>query len=91
MAIPWVINGLAAVTAAKGRHERAATLLAVAEALLARAGGEWPADEREQYDGTLDAVSAALGPAVLDDARARAAGMALDECIAVALERPDRT
>ena len=60
MAIPWVINGLAAVTAAKGEHQRAATLLAIAETLLGRAGGEWPADEREQFEGTLAAVSAAL-------------------------------
>ena len=56
MAIPWVINGLAAVIAAKGTIERAAELLAIAESLLARAGGEWPADEREQYEGTLTLV-----------------------------------
>ncbi len=85
MAIPWVINGLAAVTAAKGNHQRATTLLAIAEALLARAGGEWPADEREQYEGTLAAVSAALPATVLEGARARANGMTLDECVAAAL------
>jgi tetratricopeptide (TPR) repeat protein len=84
MAIPWVINGLAAVTAAKGNHQRAATLLAVAESLLARAGGKWPADEREQFDGTLAAVSAMLPPPVLEDARATAEAMTLEECIAVA-------
>jgi tetratricopeptide (TPR) repeat protein len=85
MAIPWVINGLAAVTAAKGGHERAAALLAIAESLIARAGGEWPADEREQYEGTLDAVSAALPPAALEDARRRAAGLSLDEAVTVAM------
>jgi hypothetical protein len=84
MAIPWVINGLAAVTASKGKHHRAATLLAIAESLLARAGGEWPADEREQFEGTLTAVSAALPPAVLEDARARAATMTLEEGVAAA-------
>jgi non-specific serine/threonine protein kinase len=87
MAIPWVINGLAAVTAAKGRHERAATLLAIAESLLTRAGGEWPADEREQYEGTLAAVSTALPEAALEEARARAAAMTLDEGVAVAMAR----
>ena len=81
MAIPWVINGLAAVTAAKGNHQRAATLLAIAESLLARAGGEWPADEREQFEGTLAAVSAALPATVLEDARARAATMSLEESV----------
>jgi tetratricopeptide (TPR) repeat protein len=90
MAIPWVINGLAAVAAAKGQLERAATLLTIAEALLARAGGEWPADEREQFEGTLAAVSAGLPPEKLEAARSRAAAMTLDESVAVALaqDRP---
>jgi tetratricopeptide (TPR) repeat protein len=87
MAIPWVINGLAAVTAAKGSNERAALLLAIAETLLARAGGEWPADEREQYEGTLAAVSAALLPGALDRLRAQAGAMSLDQAVAAALER----
>lgn len=87
MAIPWVINGLAAVTAAKGSTERAALLLAIAESLLARAGGEWPADEREQYEGTLAAVSAALPPGELDRLRAEAEAMSLDRATAAALER----
>jgi tetratricopeptide (TPR) repeat protein len=85
MAIPWTINGLAAVTAAQGRHERAATLLGLAEALIARAGGEWPADERAQHHGTLVTLSAALSAAALDEARARAAGMSLAEAVAYAL------
>jgi tetratricopeptide (TPR) repeat protein len=87
MAIPWVINGLAAVTAAKGSNERAALLLAIAESLLARAGGEWPADEREQYEGTLAAVSGALPPDELDRLRAEAGAMSLDQAVAAALER----
>ena len=36
MAIPWIINGLAAVTAAKGELERAATLNGMAAAMLER-------------------------------------------------------
>lgn len=86
MAIPWVINGLAAVTAATGRHECAAMLLAIAESLLARAGGDWPADEREQYQGTLAAVSAGLAPAELERVRAAASAMTLDQAVAIALE-----
>jgi tetratricopeptide (TPR) repeat protein len=85
MAIPWVINGLAAATAAKGGYQRAATLLAIAESLLARAGGEWPADEREQHEGTQAAVSAALPPHELERARTAAAAMTLDQAVAVAL------
>ena len=36
MAIPWIINGLAAVTAAKGELDRAATLNGMAAAMLER-------------------------------------------------------
>jgi tetratricopeptide (TPR) repeat protein len=84
MAIPWVINGLAAVRAAKGNYQNAATLLAIAESLLARAGGEWPADEREQFEGTLAAVSPALPAEAVEDARAKASAMTLEECVATA-------
>lgn len=86
IAIPWVINGLAAVTAANGRHERAAMLIAIAETLLARAGGEWPADEREQYEETLVAVTAELPPPELARVRAAADVMTLDQAVAFALE-----
>jgi tetratricopeptide (TPR) repeat protein len=86
MAIPWVINGLAAVIAAKGSYERAAQLLAIAESLLARAGGEWPADEREQYEGTLATVSATLPPGELERLRAEAGAMSLDQSTTAALE-----
>jgi tetratricopeptide (TPR) repeat protein len=85
MAIPWSINGLAAVTAAQGRLERAATLIGLAEALIARAGGEWPPDEREQYEGTLAALSEGLSPAALQEVRAAGAAMGLDEAAAFAL------
>jgi non-specific serine/threonine protein kinase len=85
MAIPWVINGLAAVTAAKGRLERAATLIGIAESLLERAGGEWPADEREQHDEALATVTAGLPQAVLTAARATGSAMSLDDAVAYAL------
>jgi hypothetical protein len=38
----WTLNGLAAVTAAKGQWVRAATVLGAAASLLQRGGGEWP-------------------------------------------------
>ena len=85
MAIPWVINGLAAVTAAQGRLERAATLVGIAESLLAKAGGEWPPDEREQYEGTLAALAAGGSSPDLERARAAGAALSLDEGVAFAL------
>jgi tetratricopeptide (TPR) repeat protein len=85
MAIPWIINGLAAVTAAKGDLERAATLNGLAAGLLEQAGGEWPPDEREQYEGTLEAIRAGLEPDAIDRARAAGAGMSVEEGVAFAL------
>jgi tetratricopeptide (TPR) repeat protein len=85
MAIPWTINGLAAVTAGQGRLERAATLIGIAESLLAKAGGDWPPDEREQYEGTLTTLSAGLSAAALEKARAAGAVMSLDEGTAFAI------
>jgi tetratricopeptide (TPR) repeat protein len=85
MAIPWVINGLAAVAAEQGSLTHAARLLAIAETLLGRAGGEWPADEREQYEGTLAAVTEALAPAELKRRRSEAEAMTLDQATSVAL------
>ena len=85
MAIPWVVNGLAAVTAAQGRLERAATLIGIAESLLARAGGEWPADEREQYEGALALAAAGLSREALARARATGASMSVKDGVDFAL------
>ena len=85
MAIPWIINGLAAVTAAKGELERAATLNGMAAAMLERAGGEWPPDEREQYEGTLAAIEAGLAPDAIEVARASGAAMSMEQGVAYAL------
>ena len=86
MAIPWVINGLAAVTAAQGRLQRAATLVGIAESLLGKAGGEWPPDEREQYEGTLEALSARGSSTDIERARAAGTALDLDKGVAFALK-----
>jgi tetratricopeptide (TPR) repeat protein len=87
LAIPWVLNGLAAVTAAKGEPERAATLIGMAEAMLERAGGEWPPDERVQYEGTIAVLSGSLTPAALARARENGSGMTVEQGVAYALGR----
>ena len=81
MTTAWVLNGLAAVIAAKGDLARAATLLGAADSLLAQAGGEWPPDEREQHDATLTALQAAMDAQAFDRARAAGAAMTLDVAI----------
>jgi tetratricopeptide (TPR) repeat protein len=85
MAIPWIINGLAAVTAANGELERAATLNGMAQAMLERAGGEWPPDEREQYEGTLAAIEVGLAPDAIERARSAGAAMSAEDGIEFAL------
>ena len=89
MSIAWTVNSIAAVSAAKGDHDRAATLQGMASAMLERAGGEWPPDEREQYDETLAMVTAGLPPDVLATARSRGAAMSLTDGVAYALGAAD--
>ena len=86
MSLAWCLNGLAAVTAAKGDLDRAARLHGIAAALLERAGGEWPPDEREQYDETLSTITAGLPPDVLKRSLAEGAAMSLQEGVAYALK-----
>jgi non-specific serine/threonine protein kinase len=89
LATAWSANGLAAVTAAKGDLERAATLLGFAEAAIEAAGSEWPADERAQYEATLKLLDGAPRQDAI--ARARVAGRALStsEAISFALGSPN--
>jgi hypothetical protein len=85
--IPWVVNGLAAVTAALGDLERAAILNGFAEAGIERAGGKWPPDEREQYEWTLATLRAGMAPDALD--RAREQGRRLSGAAGVELALSD--
>jgi hypothetical protein len=81
----WTLNGLAAVTAAKGQSVRAATILVAAASLLQRGGGEWPPDALEQYDETYTVLGQALPPDELDLARAQGASMSREQAVAYAL------
>jgi tetratricopeptide (TPR) repeat protein len=89
MATAWMFNGLAAVTAARGRFERAASLHGLAAAQLDRAGGEWPADERAQYEETLAALGAHLSADVLERFRSRGSAMTAEAAVAYALSQVD--
>ncbi len=86
MSIAWSLNGLAAVTAAKGDLGRAARLNGLAASMLDRAGGEWPPDERQQYDETLSMITAGLPPDVLKRCLAQGAAMSLPDGVAFALK-----
>jgi tetratricopeptide (TPR) repeat protein len=59
-AIPYGLNGLAAVAVETGEFERAATLLSAAAALQARQGNTWPPDEAPHFEHSRAAVEGAL-------------------------------
>jgi tetratricopeptide (TPR) repeat protein len=81
IATAWALNGLAAVTAAQGRAERAAVLLGIADAALADAGGEWPPDERVQHDDTVARLSEELGHEGFERARGRGSAMTAEDSV----------
>jgi tetratricopeptide (TPR) repeat protein len=89
MAIAWMLNGLAAVTAARGRFERAATLHGLAAAQLDRAGGEWPADERAQYEETFATLAANLPAELLQQFRSRGSALTTEAALHYALSQVD--
>jgi tetratricopeptide (TPR) repeat protein len=89
MATAWMLNGLAAVTAARGQLERAATLHGLAAAQLDRAGGVWPPDERAQYEETLGTLAATMPTQVLERCRSRGAAMTSEAAVTYALSEVD--
>jgi len=60
----------------------------MAAAMIDRAGGSWPPDEREQYEYTLDLVRSGLPEEQVERARARGAAMTTDEGVSFAIEPP---
>jgi tetratricopeptide (TPR) repeat protein len=83
---PYVLNGLAAVAAERGDHQRAATLIGAAEAMVEEQGAQWPPDEREHYDRTVAKLNEAMGSTayerVRDVGRARGSREAVDHALA---------
>jgi hypothetical protein len=90
MAIPWKVNGLAAVAAERGELDRAATLVGIADSTMEAAGGAWPPDELEQYERTVSILVEALGQGALDQSRVAARAMTTREAVAFALRTAPR-
>jgi tetratricopeptide (TPR) repeat protein len=84
-AIPWKVNGLAAVAKDRGELDRAATLIGIADASLKAAGGAWPPDEREHYERTVATLNDTMGSADFDRARAAGYSMTIADAIDFAL------
>jgi predicted ATPase/class 3 adenylate cyclase len=73
------------LAAAQGQSERAATLLAAAEALCETIGYDWQPDQRNQHDRCVAATHAALGEAAFAAAWAEGQALTLEEAVALAL------
>ena len=84
----WMVNGLAAVTAARGDLGRAATLVGVADITMERAGGQWPPDERVQHDGTVATLTERMGAEAFEVARGTGYAMTISEGVGFALATP---
>jgi hypothetical protein len=90
MAIPWKVNGLAAVVTDRRDFDRAATLIGVADATMEAAGGAWPPDEWQQYERTISTLTEAMGSAAFERARAAGHAMTTREAVDFALDsRPN--
>jgi non-specific serine/threonine protein kinase len=85
MAIPWKVNGLAAVAADRGEFHRAATLIGVADATMEAAGGAWPPDEWQHYERTVATLTEQMGATTFEQARAAGRLMATPDAVEYAL------
>jgi non-specific serine/threonine protein kinase len=84
-ALPYGLNALAAVARDRGQCERAATMIGAAETMMEAQGAAWPPDERQHYEQTLAATSAALGSTEFERARSIGRAMGTSEAVALAL------
>ena len=91
MALPWKVNGLAAVAKDRREFERAAALIGIADATLKAAGGAWPPDEWRHYEVTTAALRAAMGEDVFEQARAIGSAMPKSAAVEFALRRDSTT
>jgi len=85
LAIPWKINGLAAVATDSGEFDRAATLIGAADATMRAAGGAWPPDELIQYERTVATLNHSMGSAEFGRKREAGASMTTREAVEFAL------
>ena len=85
MAIPWKVNGLAAVARDRGEFDRAAKLIGIADATMEASGGAWPPDERVHFEDTISVASRSLGAEEFDRARAWGRSLTTPEGVQFAL------
>ena len=82
---PFAISGLAAIAAARGEFERAATLVGAAEAIMEVQQMAWPPDERPHYERLIADLPEAMGSDAFEQARGRGRSMAHGDAVEFAL------
>ena len=82
---PFAISGLAAIAIERAEHERAATLVGAAEAIMEAQQMAWPPDERPHYERMLAVLPEAMGIAEFERSRAVGRGLGPHEAVALAL------
>jgi tetratricopeptide (TPR) repeat protein len=85
--LPYDLNSLAGIAAAKKDYLRAARLLGAAAEMMERMGTAWPPDEKPHFETTRSAAEAALAPGAFEQAWSDGARMPSSEAVAYALER----
>jgi hypothetical protein len=83
--VPWYLEGLAGVAAARGEWERAARYCGARDALRARLGSPLPAADPASYDRTLASIRVALGEEGVAEAQAAGAALAPEQLFAEGL------
>jgi tetratricopeptide (TPR) repeat protein len=87
--LPECLEGLATVAIGQARPDRAARLLAAAQALRASIGVPLPPVDRPAVEAAVQAARAALGDAAYDAAWSAWQALSLDEVVAEALAEPE--
>jgi hypothetical protein len=87
--VPWCLEGLTGVAAARGEWARAARLCGARDALRARLGSPLPPVHPADYAGTLASIGAALGEEGFAVMHAEGGGLSAEEALAAAAPGPD--
>lgn len=87
---PFAVSGLAATALERGEHERAATLVGAAEAMMDAQKMEWPPDERPHYERLLRDLPVAMGRLEFERARTFGRSLSADDAVAFALSTYSR-
>ena len=82
--LPYQLNSLAGIAAAKKDFARAAKLLGAAAGIMERMETAWPPDEKPHFEKARSETEAALGPASFEQAWSEGGRMPAQDALALA-------